>query len=104
MIGYRLLDLGETERGTQVLREGQRLADTLPKFVRGQRNPSSPMPAAGSPPSWRGSSPGRVPLAEGYSDPYDDWYKCGVALGLADRDPAGSERVFGMLKTRARAT
>jgi hypothetical protein len=101
MIGYRLLDLGETERGTQVLREGERLADTLPKFVAGQRN-SSIAHARGrfAAKLARIDAPAALKLAEGYSNPYDEWYVGGVALGLSDRDPAGSERAFGMLKNK----
>jgi len=102
MIGYRLLDLGETERGTQVLREGQRLADTLPKFVAGQQNPTI---AHGrgrfAAKLARIDAPAALKLAEGYGEPYNNWYKFGVALGLADRDPAGSERVLGMLTNKA---
>ncbi len=101
MIGYRLLDLGETERGTQILREGQHLADTLPKFVAGQRNP---IIAHGrgrfAAKLARIDAPAALALAEGYSNPYDEWYNGGVALGLSDRDPAGSERVLGMLKNK----
>ncbi len=95
MIGYRLLDLGETERGTQVLREGQHLADTMPRFVTGQRNPTIAH-ARGrfAAKLARIDAPAAFKLAEGYDDPYGEWYNGGIALGLADRDPAGSERSF----------
>ncbi len=101
MIGYRLLDLGETERGTKVLREGQRLADTLPKFVVGQRN-SNLTHGRGlfAAKLARIDAAAALKLAEGYSNTFGEWYIGGIALGLADRDPAGSERVFGMLKNQ----
>ncbi len=100
MIGYRLLDLGEKERGTQVLREGQRLAGTLPKFVAGQRNLMAHARGRFAAKLARIDTPAAFGLAEGYSDPYDEWYVGGVALGLADRDPEGSERALGMLKNK----
>ena len=101
MIGCRLLDLGETGRGTQVLREGQRLADTMPRFVTGQRNPTIAH-ARGrfAAKLARIDAPAAFKLAEGYDDPYGEWYNGGVALGLAERDPAGSERAFGLLKNK----
>jgi hypothetical protein len=93
MIGYRLLDLGETERGTQVLREGQRLAGTMPKLmvVRGVFAAKLA----------RIDAQAAFGLAEGYSDQNDERFKGGVALALADRDAERSERAFQQLKNQA---
>jgi len=103
MIGYRLLDLGETERGTQVLREGQRLADTLPKPKPGQRNPGLAQFRGGFAAKLaRIDAPAAFGLAEGYANPQDNWYVGGVALGLAGREPAGSERALRMMSNAGR--
>jgi hypothetical protein len=84
------------------LREGQRLADMLPKPT-AQRGPEWVLARA------RGEFAAKLAridaraaqaLAEGYRDPYNTWYKGGVALGLADRDPATSERILETLTNK----
>ncbi|MBX6314252.1 MAG: carboxypeptidase regulatory-like domain-containing protein [Isosphaeraceae bacterium] len=99
-VGYRLIDLGETERGTQVLREGQRLAESLPKFdADNRKSHAAHMRVRG----WFAAKLARIDtkaafeLAEGFSAPYDDWYIGGVALGLSERDPEGAERALRMM-------
>jgi hypothetical protein len=100
MIGYRLLDMSENARGTEVLREGQRIADTLPKLVAGQRIPQT-VHARGrfAAKLARIDAKAAFGLTEGFASPYSELYNGGIALGLADRDPAESERALGMLKT-----
>ncbi len=101
MIGYRLLELGATERGTLVLREGQRLAESLPKPVAGQRGPGNAQGRGRFAPKLaRIDAPAALALAEGFSEPRNNWFEGGVALALADRDPAGSERAFGRLTNK----
>ncbi len=97
-IGIRLLEAGEIERGTQVLREGQHLADTLPKVAR--RQGAIPHPSRGRFASKLARIDARaaLELAEGFADIEGTLYKSDVALALADRDPAVSEQVFGGLK------
>jgi hypothetical protein len=98
LIGYRLLDLGETDRGTKVLQEGQRLAYTLPKYNSLLRR-SDGVHARGrfAAKLARIDAAGAFELAEGFGDPYDNWYVGGVALGLADRDPEAAERALAKM-------
>ena len=88
-VGIRLLELGETERGTQVLREGQRLADSLPKLARA-RGLFAPQLA-------RIDGRAALELTEGFDDLDNTLFKAPVALTLADRDPAQSEQIFRRL-------
>jgi hypothetical protein len=91
LIGYRLIELGDRENGSAVLREGQAIAETLPTVT--PLNRKTPDPHA------RGrfgaklariDGPAASRLVEGFDSPYDNWYHGGVALGLAGHDPAGA--------------
>jgi hypothetical protein len=98
LIGYRLLDMGEADQGAAVLREGQRLAETLPRFDPGDRKaPAAHARGRFAAKLARIDARAAFALAEGFNDSYADWYIGGVALGLADRDPAGAERALGMM-------
>jgi hypothetical protein len=96
-VGYRLLDLGEIERGTQVLREGQRLADTLPNVDRGPNSVLSQARGAFASHLARIDARAGRELAEGLVARDSAGHRSGVALALADRDPAESEQILGKL-------
>ncbi len=97
-IGIRLLELGETGRATEVLREGQRLAESLPKrAARGKREVPAVVRGRFAPALARIDARAALELAEGFSEPGNTSYKGGVALVLADRDPAQSEQIFARL-------
>ena len=101
LIGYRLLELGATDQGKALLREGQRLAATLPKYEASDRKAPGPH-ARGrfAAKLARIDTEGAFALAEGFKDSYADWYIGGVALGLADRNPSQAERALGMMSWR----
>jgi protocatechuate 3,4-dioxygenase beta subunit len=99
LIGVRLLDLGAVERGTAVLREGQALAETLPKAGETTR----PAPGASARAQFavrlaRIDAAAALDLARGFPAPREDNLLGGIALALADGDPAESERVLGLVK------
>ncbi len=91
LIGYRLIDLGDREQGSAVLREGQAIAETLPKVTPLNRKTTGPH-ARGrfGAKLARIDGPAASKLVEGFDPDYADWYHGGVALGLAGRDPAGA--------------
>jgi hypothetical protein len=98
MIALRWLDLGERERATRILREGQAYAATLP-LPRGSKRTGEAPHARGrfAAKLARIDTPGALELASGFPDPYEEWYLNGVALGVAERDPAEAERIAGRL-------
>jgi hypothetical protein len=98
MIGYRLIDMGETKRGTEVLKEGYRLAGTLPKpDASNRKSPAAHARGRFAAKLARIDTQAAFTLADGFTVPYDNWYLGGVALGLAERDPAESERALTMM-------
>jgi beta-lactamase regulating signal transducer with metallopeptidase domain/protocatechuate 3,4-dioxygenase beta subunit len=93
-IGEGLLDLGEVERATSVLREGQALAGKLPKagwagFARRTvAEELAPIDLAGA-----------LTLLEGMQDDREYEMALGhIAHELAARAPAEAERVLGMMR------
>jgi hypothetical protein len=97
-IALRWLDLGERHKATRILREGEAIARSLPS-PRGSTR-------TGEEPHARGRFAAKLAridaktaleLASDFPDPYNEWYLGGVALGLAEHDPAEAERVAGML-------
>jgi hypothetical protein len=93
-IARRWLDLGEREKAADLLREGQAYAATLPPPSLTARN-SDGTHARGrfAAKLARIDTKGALALAEGFPDPYGDWYIGGVTLGLAEHDPAEAERL-----------
>lgn len=101
-LGYvarRLLEMGEKEEGTRLLREGQKYAAGLPAPTKANRRGNGPH-ARGrfAAKLARIDTAGALELVDGFDYPYHDWYFGGVALGLAERDPAEAERVLGQLQ------
>ncbi len=95
-IGESLLDLGDTERAGNVLREGQALADKLPKAGRAAfarrtvAEELAPIDLAGA-----------LALLEGMEDDREHELALGhIAHELAARVPAEAERVLGMMRDR----
>jgi protocatechuate 3,4-dioxygenase beta subunit len=98
-IAVRWLDLGERDRATRILREGQAYAATLPRPSASNRgNDATHARGRFAAKLARIDTKAALELAEGFEDPYHDWYVGGVALGLAGRDPAGAERLAGQLR------
>jgi protocatechuate 3,4-dioxygenase beta subunit len=98
MVALRWLELGERDKATRILREGQAQAATLPA-PRGSNRSGEGAHARGrfAAKLARIDTKAALELADGFPDPYNEWYLNGVALGLAERDPAEAERVAGML-------
>jgi len=91
LIGYRLIELGDRDNGSAVLRQGQAIAETLPKATPlNRRTPGPHARGRFGAKLARIDGPAASKLVEGFDSPYDDWYHGGVALGLAGHDPAGS--------------
>lgn len=86
LIGQRLLDQGEVRRGTEILREGQKLAGTIPK--------AQSVRVVFAAKLARIDAPAALALARESDQPNQVTYQTHVALVLADRDPATSERIF----------
>jgi protocatechuate 3,4-dioxygenase beta subunit len=97
MVAMRWLDLGETEKATRIFREGQGHAVKMPAPNENNRRSDGPH-ARGrfAAKLARIDTKAALELAQGFTDPYHDWYISGVALGLAERDPPEAERVAGM--------
>jgi hypothetical protein len=89
------LDLGERDKAVALLREGQAYAATLPPPGSLNR-PSEAAHARGrfAAKLARIDTKAALELAEGFTfDAYNEWYISGVALGVAERDPAEAERI-----------
>jgi hypothetical protein len=93
-VALRWLDLGERDRAAAILREGQAYALTLPPPSLTARNGDGTH-ARGrfAAKLARIDTKAALQLAEGFPDPYSDWYIGGVTLGLAERDAAEAERL-----------
>jgi hypothetical protein len=99
-IARRWLDLGERDRAVALLREGQAYAAALPPPGTSSR-PSEGIHARGrfAAQLARIDIKAALELAEGFRDEaYNDWYIGGVALVVAERDPAEAERISTRLR------
>jgi hypothetical protein len=89
-----LLDLGETDRATRLLREGEKLAREMPNaafggFARG----------AFADELARIDLDAALALIKGLSDPHEfDRHHANIAHELAGKDPAAAERVLAMVR------
>jgi hypothetical protein len=98
LIGAHLLDLGEIERGTAALREGRQVADTLPRS-------DGPGARLGAPIARRSfaaklarvDAAAALEIVRALGARYDPESHFGVALALADRDPAAAEQALGLV-------
>ncbi|HJT32320.1 MAG TPA: hypothetical protein VJ783_09780 [Pirellulales bacterium] len=96
-IGERWLDLGETERGTALLREGQKLAEQLPapsEAAERAHDLAAHLRAYFAGSLARIDGPAAIKLSSGFSSDFADRYRVVVARGLAAHDPAAAERVL----------
>lgn len=96
-IGERWLDLGETERGTALLREGQKLAEQLPapsEAAERAHDLAAHLRAYFAGSLARIDGPAAIKLSAGFSSHFADRYRIVVALGLAGQDPAAAERLL----------
>jgi protocatechuate 3,4-dioxygenase beta subunit len=98
-IGARWFSLGERERGTALLREGQAVAESLAAPTAANEQ-SITMERRG----WFAgllaliNGPAALRLIEGYTPAYYlYYYQTDVARGLADHDPAEAERVLSLV-------
>jgi len=93
-IALRWLELNETERARQILREGQAYATGAPAPGASNQGTNA-VHARGrfAAKLARIDAKAALAMALGYRDPYHDWYVGGVALGLAETDPAQAELV-----------
>lgn len=96
-IGERWLDLGEIERGTALLREGQKLAEQLPapsEAAERAHDLAAHLRAYFAGSLARIDGPAAIKLSTGFSSTFADRYRIVVALGLAGHDPAAAERLL----------
>ncbi|OYV92905.1 MAG: hypothetical protein B7Z73_04210, partial [Planctomycetia bacterium 21-64-5] len=98
------LDLGEVERGTALLREGEKLAEQLPAPSEAAQRAHELAPHlrarfAGS--LARIDGPAAIKLSAGFTGQVADRYRAGVARGLAGYDPAAAERLLDELEFSA---
>ncbi|MHC5538847.1 carboxypeptidase-like regulatory domain-containing protein [Singulisphaera rosea] len=93
-VGYRLLDLGDTSRGTSLLREGQTLAESLPKgrdrIIGGHLRGFAPKLARIDPSS-------AFAMIDALKTSDAQYYYRGIVLGLADRDPEKTEQFLARI-------
>ncbi len=101
-LGYvarRLLELGETEAATKLLREGQAYAAGLPAANKNNRRGDGPHARGRFAAKLARIDPkAALELVAGFEYPYQDWYLAGVALGSSQCDPAEAERVIGRMQ------
>lgn len=98
-IAERWLDLGETERGTALLREGQTLAAALPSPGKGiDFSQGMFFKAMFAGPLARIDGPAAIALTEGFERPRNDWFHAAAARGLAEHDAAEAERMLNLLE------
>lgn len=105
-IAERWLDFGETERGTALLREGQKLAEQLPPpseaAVRAHDSTAHSRARFGASLA-RIDGPAALRLSAGFTSQWADYYRCQVARRLAVHDPAAAERMLdGLVFATAR--
>jgi protocatechuate 3,4-dioxygenase beta subunit len=97
-LALRWLELGDTERAARLLREGQAYAAGAPvPNAWNQRADGVHARGRFAAKLARLDGKAALELAQGYRDPYHDWYVAGVALGLAERDPAEAERIHQLI-------
>jgi protocatechuate 3,4-dioxygenase beta subunit len=99
-IAERWLDLGEIERGTALLREGQKLAEQLPapsEAAQRAHDEAAHLRAYFAGPLARIDGPAAIQLSAGFGDRFADRYRIVVARGLAASDPAAAARVLDEL-------
>ena len=98
-IAERWLDLGERQRGTALLREGQVIAEQLPAPAETTRHLEAVhLRALFAGSLARVDGPAALKLVAGFLLPHQDWYYADVARGWADYDAAEAERVLGMMQ------
>lgn len=98
-IAERWLDLGDRERGTALLREGQVIAEELPAPTETTRHLGEVHARARFAGSLaRIDGPAALKLVVGFGLPQQDWYYADVARGWADYDAAEAERVWGSMQ------
>jgi hypothetical protein len=102
-VGTRLLDLGELERGTAVLREAQAIAESLPRL-----QPNGRVTAAMLARGQFASSLARIDAAaalaiaaEATGSAYQSRFLVGVAESLALADPAAAEQALALVEPAA---
>jgi hypothetical protein len=98
-IALRWLDLGEKDRAGRLLREGQKIAESLPAPNSANRrtNPVHYRSRFAAKLA-RIDTQAALKLARGWSDEtYSDWYIGGVALGCAERDPDEAVKILAMM-------
>ena len=96
-LGERWLDLGEIERGTALLREGQKLAEQLPapsEAAERAHELAAHLRAYFAGSLARIDGPAAIKLSAGFTSRFADRYRIVVALGLAGHDPAAAERLL----------
>jgi protocatechuate 3,4-dioxygenase beta subunit len=97
-LALRWIELGDIQRGTQLLREGQTYVAGAPvPNAWNQRADGVHARGRFAAKLARIDSKPALELALGYRDPYHDWYVGGVALGLAEHAPAEAERVHQLI-------
>lgn len=99
-IAERWLDLGERERGTSLLREGQKLAEGLPapsEAASRAHDLSAHMRAYFAGSLARIDGPAAIELSTGFPAGFADRYRIVVARGLAMHDAAAAERLLDQL-------
>lgn len=98
-IADRWLDLGQRERATALVREGQVLAEQLPSPSEAtQRDTAVHMRGRFAGALARIDGPAALALIEGFEEPHRDWYRANLARGLAEHDPAEAERLFHLIE------
>lgn len=96
-LGERWLDLGEIERGTALLREGQKLAEQLPapsEAAERAHELAAHLRAYFAGSLARIDGPAAIKLSAGFSSHFADRYRIVLARGLAGHDPAAAERLL----------
>jgi hypothetical protein len=98
-IALRWLDLGEPERARRLLREGQKIAESLPAPASANRRSDLVHYRSRFAAKLARIDPqAALKLVRGWSDEtYHDWYVGGVALGCAEHDPDEAVKLLGML-------
>lgn len=97
-IAVRWLDLGERERGVELLRVGQALAESLPAPTEanlGQTGQAGLFAGLLA----RIDGPAALKLIEGFSERPLNNFRTEVARGLADHDPAEAERLWRSIES-----
>ena len=101
LIGERWLDLGDAERGTELLREAEKLAEQLPapgEAAAKAHDMRAHLRAFFAGSLARIDTAAALKLGAGFTEAFGDRYRMVVARGLANRDPDAAEQLVDQIE------